>query len=173
MASAGETAEDRIVSAALPIIRVLCQGRWLNLEYEDRVAEALLFFVVMLRSMPLTTGHFFKDYWGYFSEYMDRLNLKTPSMRFGHFSLDAIITGAEDDGVNGYGILRSYLSDFSRLSVAEFISSLTDDERQIVLLRMSGYGKQEASRALDLSVYQLEKVLSDIRHHYIDWSSAE
>lgn len=173
MASAGETAEDRIVSTALPVIRFLCLGKWLNLEYEDRVSEALLFLILMLRSMPLTTGHFFKDYWDHFSEYMDRLNRKTPSLRFGHFSLDAIIAGTKDDGINGYGILRSRLSDFSKLSVVEFLSSLTDDERKIVLLRMSGYGKREASRVLDVSVYQLEKALSDIRRHYKDWSSEE
>ena len=173
MASAGETAEDRIVSAALPVIRFLCLGKWLNLEYEDRVSEALLFFVVMLRSVPLTTGHFFKDYWNHFSEYMDRLNRKTPSLRFGHFSLDAPIAGAEEDSVNGYGIVHSHLSDFSRLSVAEFISSLADDERLIVSLQMSGYSKQETSRELNMSVYRLEKVLGEIRCHYMDWSSGE
>ena len=54
MTSAGETAEDRIVLAALPVIRALCQRRWLNLEYEDRVSEALLLFVEDLRSKPLT-----------------------------------------------------------------------------------------------------------------------
>ena len=104
---------------------------------------------------------------------MDKLNRETPSLRFSRFSLDAIIVGTKDDGVNGYGILRSHLSDFSKLSVAEFISSLTDDERKIVLLRMSGYGKQETSRALDMSVYQLEKALGDIRRHYMDWSAEE
>ena len=159
MTSAGETAEDRIVLAALPVIRALCQRRWLNLEYEDRVSEALLLFVEDLRSKPLTSGHFFKDYRGHLPERMDKL--------------DAIIVGTKDDGVNGYGILRSHLSDFSKLSVAEFISSLTDDERKIVLLRMSGYGKQETSRALDMSVYQLEKALGDIRRHYMDWSAEE
>ena len=87
--------------------------------------------------------------------------------------MDAIIAGTKDDGINGYGILRSRLSDFSKLSVVEFLSSLTDDERKIVLLRMSGYGKREASRVLDVSVYQLEKALSDIRRHYKDWSSEE
>ena len=173
MTSAGETAEDRIVLAALPVIRALCQRRWLNLEYEDRVSEALLLFVEDLRSKPLTSGHFFKDYRGHLPERMDKLNRETPSLRFSRFSLDAIIVGTKDDGVNGYGILRSHLSDFSKLSVAEFISSLTDDERKIVLLRMSGYGKQETSRALDMSVYQLEKALGDIRRHYMDWSAEE
>ena len=173
MISAGETAEDRIVLAALPVIRLLCLGKWLNLEYEDRVSEALLFLIVMLRSMPLTTGHFFKDYWGRFSEYMDRLNRKTPSLRFSHFSLDATIAGAEEGRVNGYGIVRSHLSDFSRLSVAEFLSSLDDDERLIVSLQMSGYSKQETSRVLNMTVYRLDKVLSDIQCHYMDWSSEE
>ncbi len=172
MAGAGETAEDRIVSAALPVIRFLCLGKWLNLEYEDRVSEALLFFIVMLRSMPLTTGHFFKDCWDRVSEYMDRLNRKTPSLRFGHFSLDAPVPGT-DGRANGYGVLRSHLSDFSRLSVAEFISSLADDERLIVSLQMSGYSKQETSRELNMSVYRLEKILRDIRSHYMDWSSGE
>ena len=171
MIIAGETAEDRITAAAIPRIRQLCQRRWLNLEYEDRVAEALLFFVEMLRSMPLTTGHFFQDYWDRFSEHMDKLNRKTPSRLFGRFSLDAIIAGAENDGVNGYSILHSHLSDFSRLSVVEFLASLPDNERQMVLLRMSGYGRKETSRALDMSVYQLEKALGNIRRHYMDWSS--
>ena len=172
MAGAGETAEDRIVSAAFPRVRLLCQGRWLNLEFEDRVAEAMLFFVETLRSEPLTTGHFFKDYLLLLSAHMDKLNRKTPSMRFGRFSLDAPVPGTEG-GANGYGILRSRLSDFSRISADAFISSLADDERQIVCLRMSGYGKQETSRVLNMSVYRLEKALGDIRRRYMDWSSEE
>lgn len=174
MTSAGETAEDRIILAAIPRIRFLCQGRWLNLEFEDRLAEALLFFVEALRSLPLTTGHFFKDYWELFSAYMDKLNRKTPSLRFGHFSLDEPLAGTAENDINGYDIiLHSYLSDFSRPLAEEFISSLTDDEREIVRLRMSGYGKRETSRALDMSVYQLEKMLGNIRRRYTDWSLAE
>ena len=172
MTITGETAEDRIVSAALPIIMILCQGRWLNLEYEDRVSEAMLLFIEDLRSKPLTSGHFFKDYRLHLPERMNKLNRKTPSLRFGRFSLDAPRAGTED-GVNGYGVLHSHLSDFSKLSVVEFISSLTGGERKIVLLLMSGYGKRETSRALNMSAYQLEKALSDIRRCYKDWSSEE
>lgn len=173
MTSIGETAEDRIVLAAIPVIKAICRGKWLNLEPEDRVSEALLLFVEDLRSIPLTSGHFFKDYRAHLPERMDKLNRETPSLRFGRSSLDAIITGIKNDGVNGYGILHSHLSDFSRPSVDEFISSLTDDESKIVLLRMSGFGKLETSRVLNMSVYRLEKVLGDIRRRYKDWSSEE
>lgn len=173
MTSAGETAEDRIVLAAIPKIRLLCLGKWLNLEYEDRVAEALLLFVEDLRSKPLTSGHFFKDYRVHLPEHMDELNRKTPSLRFGRFSLDTPTVGTDRDDVNGYGILHSRLSDFSRLLAVEFLLSLTDDERQIVCLLMSGYGKQETSRVLDMSVYQLEKFLDGIRYRYMVWASEE
>ncbi len=171
MTSAGETAEDRIILAAIPRIMLVCQGKWLNLEFEDRFAEALLLFIEKLRSEPLTSGHFFKDYLNLLTEYMDKLNRKTPSLQYGHFSLDASITGPKEDELNGHGILPSGLSDFSRLLAAEFISSLNNEERQIVYLRMYGYGKKEVSRALNMSVYQLEKTLSNIRHHYVDWAS--
>ena len=173
MTSVSETAEDRIISAALPIIRCLCRGRWLNLEYDDRVAEALLNFVETLRSMPLTTGHFFKDYWDCFSEYMDKLNRKTPSMRFGRFSLDASIASSEKGEFDGYSVHPSCLSDFSRPLADAFLSSLPDDERQIVCLRISGYSKQEAARVLNMSVYRLEKTLNNIQWRYVEWSTEE
>lgn len=173
MTSAGETAEDRIIAAAIPIIRRLCQGRWLNLEFEDRYAEALLYFVEMLRSMPLTTGHFFKDYLDRVSAYLDKLNRKTPSMRFGHFSLDAPIAGSEGDEIDGYCVLPSCISDFSKPLADAFISSLPDDERRIVCLRMSGCSKQEAARELNMSAYRLEKALDSIQRRYTEWSSEE
>ena len=69
-----ENTEEIALRLAMPHIRKICHGKWLNLEPEDRVSEAAYFFVCAFRSIPLGTGNFIPDYEDALVPYMNEHN---------------------------------------------------------------------------------------------------
>lgn len=151
-----------------PFIRKLCRDRWKNLEMDDCLSEAYLFFVSALRSLPNDSGHFLKDFLLVFVPHMNEVNRKTPSSIFGaSASLDAPMSTQKGDSTwtlldieQGEGI------DYSRLEVGSFLKALTEQDRSLVLDLMSGFEKSGTAKKHGLTAYELNKRLVQIGEVY-------
>ena len=125
MGSSPDSAEAHIMEAAIPWIRKLCFRRWYNLEYQDRVSEACLIFIENLRTMPLNTGHFLEEFRADLEVKMEEINRRTLSIRFGCCSLDAAFSPKTGKTFEGYRLIPSMSTDFTKIEVEEFLRSLS------------------------------------------------
>lgn len=143
MENFAETAEDRIMEAALPFIQEHCTGRWRNMEYQDRISEASLIFLEDLRTMPLNTGHFLEEYKADLKVKMGELNRRKPSRRYRFCSLDSLFSGKTGEFFDGCRFISSPMVDLSVIEVKEFLRSLPVQDREIIALLLDGYSKSE------------------------------
>ena len=160
--------EEEIFLAAAPQIRKLCARKWLNMEPEDRVAEASLFFIRALRSLPHDTGRFMKDYIEQLIPYMDQKNRECPSRLYGALSLDEMHPSADGSGAwCRYDAVIGPRTDESAEEVALFLRSLSGRRRMIMqdLLR-GGLAKAAIARKYGLTPYMLKQTLQRIWQDY-------
>lgn len=170
MGSSDESAESRIMEAAIPYIRQICFRKWYNLEYQDRVSEACRIFIEDLRSLPLNTGHFLEDYRADMEEKMREINKRTPSLRYGHCSLDAVFSGKTHEFIDGYRFVSSPLTDFSVIFVADFLARLPLRNRRILACLLKGFKTAEISEMLGISVAVFNREMGKIRQFYRKWN---
>lgn len=126
--------EGDVLLRFLPHIKQICQGRWPNLEPEDREAEAAIFFVCALRSFPLNGGHFWEDYCAALTPYMNRVNQTAPSRYYSkEYSLDRPIrTNNSEREITLSDILVGSDYDESSLYVEAFIETRSEEEKAII-----------------------------------------
>ena len=166
MRSFAETAEARIMEAAIPSIQKLCEGRWDRLEYQDRVSEACRIFLEDMRTMPLNTGHFLEEFRADLEVKMGELNRRAPSPRFDHCSLDAVFSSKTGETFEGYCLIPSTPTDFTRSEVDEFLLSLSPLARRILTLRMRGHEPSEMAEMFGISISQIDHEMEEIRRLY-------
>ena len=169
MGSFADTAEARIMEAAIPSIRRLCLGKWNNLEYQDRVSEACQIFLEDLRTMPLNTGRFLEEFRADLEVKMSELNRRTPSPRFDHCSLDAVFSNKTSETFEGYCLVPS-TADLSKPEVDEFLQSLPPRARNILTLRMKGHEPSEMAEMFGVSISQIDHEMAEIRRLYDLWN---
>ncbi len=170
MENFAETAEARIMEAAIPSIRRLCLGKWDNLEYQDRVSEACRIFLEDLRTMPLNTGHFLEEFRADLEVKMGELNRRTPSFRFDHYSLDAAFSNKTGETFDGYCLIPSTPTDLTRSEVDEFLLSLSPLARRILTLSMRGHEPSEMAEGFGISISQIDQEMEEIRQLYNLWN---
>ncbi len=162
--------EEEKLILLMPYIKKLCNSRWLNFEPEVREAEALLFCICALRSLPVNSGHFLDDLRDTLVPYMDEKNRMAPPRYYGHdCSLDsAIVTNNGKKDWTRYDILHGPELDESRMTVESFITSLPVMQREIIYdLMFGGLSKAAVARKYDLLIYALEKTLLQIGRKYL------
>lgn len=170
MRSAPDSAETHIMEAAIPSIRKLCLRKWHNLEYQDRVSEACRIFLEDLRTMPLNTGHFWEEFRADLEIKMGEINRCSPSIRFGHYSLDAVFSQRTGKTFEGYQLIPSTLTDFAKSEVDDFLLGLPLQARKILILSMKGYEPPEIAGMLDISIPQLNQEMEEIRRLFRLWN---
>lgn len=170
MGSFADTAEARIMEAAIPSIQRLCEGRWDKLEYQDRVSEACRIFLEDLRTMPLNTGHFLEEFRADLEVKMGELNRRAPSPRFDHCSLDAAFSCKTGETFDGYCLIPSTPTDFTGSEVDEFLVSLPSGARNILTLRMKGHEPSEMAEIFGTSISQIDQEMEEIRRLYNLWN---
>lgn len=170
MESFTKTAEARIMEAAIPYIREICRRRWYNLEYQDRVSEAIIIFLEDLRTMPLNTGHFLEECRADLEVKMGEINWRTPSPRFDHCSLDAVFSNKTGGTFEGYCLLPSTPTDFTRSEVDEFLLNLSPLARRILTLSMRGHEPSEMAEGFGISISQIDQEMEEIRQLYNLWN---
>lgn len=166
--NAGNSLEEKIFLAAEPKIRKTCSGRWLNMEPEDRVAEASFFFIRALRSLPHSTGHFMSDYIDLLIPYMDKKNREYPSHYRKIFSLDAPLPSSNDSGEwNRYDTNVAPCTDESVEDVKLFLQSLPDWQQMIMHdILYNGLSKSKTAKKHGITLYALTKILLQIGCNY-------
>lgn len=169
MGSFADTAEARIIEAAIPSIQKLCKGRWDKLEYQDRVSEVCRIFLEDLRTMPLNTGHFLEEFRADLEVKMGELNRRTPSLRFDHCSLDAVFSSKTGETFEGYCLIPS-TADFSRPEVDDFLQSLPLRARKLLLLRMRGHEPPEMAEMFGVSISQIEREMEELQCLFKLWN---
>lgn len=160
--------ESRMVELALPHIKKLCYRKWMNLEWEDRLAEASYFFICATRSFPIDSGHFMKDYSAALIPYMDLLNRKAPPRFYKcEASLDQRMAARNGDSTwSLYEILEDPNLDGSVVFTAAFLRSLPKQQQSILRDWMDGYTKAEIARKYGLLMAELIKLLLQIGQKY-------
>lgn len=168
--NAAEDYETQAFLIAEPYLRKLCQNRWKNLEPEDRMGEASLFFVGALRCLPNNSGHFFDELQAQINPHMDELNRKTPSPYYGtSVSLDCPMSARDGDNTwTMLDFLPGKNIDKSRAEVCSFLKALTELNRNIVLDLINGLSKTDTAQKYNLSIYELNKRLEQIGEAYRD-----
>jgi len=126
--------EEMLFQQVQPYLRKLCLKRWLNLELEDRIAEANLVFCHCLRTWPLDTGHFLRDFERVFTSYMTCKDRDAPSRYHRReFSLDETHESRNGSASwKGYHILPGRPFDETGLYVKCFLQGLPPEERAIL-----------------------------------------
>lgn len=170
MGSFADSAEARIMEAAIPSIQKLCEGRWDKLEYQDRVSEACRIFLEDLRTMPLNTGHFLEEFRADLEVKMGELNQRAPSPRFDHCSLDALFSSKTGETFEGYCLIPATPTDFTGSEVDEFLSSLSPRSRRILTLQMRGHGPSDMAESFGISISQINREMEEIRRLYNLWN---
>lgn len=163
--------ENEILKAALPYIRKICCAKWCNIEPEDRVSEASLFFLCALRSLPLNTGYFLKDFEAALKPYMDDLNRKSNSRYYpGTCSLDKNIRDKNNQSsISPYTLIKGGGLDNTRLEVHSFLHSLPIQERCLIYdLMYSDLSRAEAAEKYGLSVTEMDEILLLFGKTFID-----
>ncbi len=159
--------EEAVLLRAKPFLQKLCYRHWCNLEPEDRFAEAQLIFWLSMRKFPTDSGHFLQDFQVVVTPYMDELNRKTPSLRYG-YSLDANIpTGTGSKNWNSYCYLTARDDRDSYLYVKFFIASLPEHEREVLLDLLGGMPRNELAFAYGLDNFRLDELLERIGNQYL------
>lgn len=125
--------EENAIIALIPYLKMICKGRWYNMEPEDRLPEAVGFSVLFIRKYPITEN-FVTNFNLLLKEYMDNLNRQLPS-RFNRPEISPDNIHISDDGkgnYTGYDIIESSETDYSVVSVNSFLSSLQNEDRQLI-----------------------------------------
>ncbi len=162
-----EVTEELVLSQATPFLQKLCHRHWCNLEPEDRFSEAHLIFWLSLRKFPTDSGHFLQDFQAVVTPYMDELNRRTPSLRFG-CSLDADIpTRSGSKNWNSYCYLSARDDRDSRLYVKFFLESLPEHEQDLMRDLLCGTPRKELAFAYGLDNFQLDELLESIGYRYL------
>ena len=161
-----ENAEEKLLIMAMPHIKKLCYGKWKNLEPEDRVSEALLFFVCAYRSLPINTGHFMSDYVTALTPYMNERNSETPSRYYGRApSLDQ---KHDDSRWSLYEVFQGSVIDETVLPVASFLGSLPARSQSIIDdLMDEDLSREEIAQKYGLPAYAFNGLLETILDDYI------
>ena len=162
--------ENDIIVAYMPHIKHICQGKWPNLEPEDRESEAVLFFIYALRSLPLDSGNFWEDYCEALVLYMDSLNRRAPSRYYKkEYSLDCpILTHNDKSPMTLLDILESSSQDETTLLVESFMETLELEDKDILHDLMDKVPYAFVARRHHLTVYSLKKRLEKIGMAYIE-----
>lgn len=162
------SSESRMVELALPHIKKLCYRKWMNLEWEDRVAEASCFFICATRSLPIDSGYFMKDYSTLLPSHMDLLNREAPSRFYKReVSLDhKMVTRNGESACSLYEVLEDHNLDESVIFVEAFLKSLPKQQESIARDLMNGYTKAEIARKYGLLMAELIKLLLQIGQKY-------
>ena len=161
--------ENDIIAAYMPHIKHICQGKWLNLEPEDRESEAVFFFMCALRSFSLDSGNFWKDYCEALSPYMDGLNRCAPSHYYKKkYSLDCpILTHNDKSPMTLLDILEGPGLDETTLFVESFMETLVPEDKDILHDLMDKASYAFVARDHHLTAYSLKKRLEKIGMAYI------
>lgn len=162
-------AEEKALTLIMPFLEEVCQRRWINLEYEDRLAEACLVFIYAFRTIPIYTGNFLTDFIHVLIPHMNEVNRNAPSKYYGDYSLDdALHTENDSKNYCRYAFLKSPAYDESSLYVNSFLEKLPQEERNLIYEVYSmGLPKAEIARKHGISVYQLRSILKQIGKEYL------
>lgn len=161
--------ETQAILLLMPYLTKLCQGRWQNLEPEDRLSEAVLFTVCAIRSLPINSGHFITDLNARLVPHMDEQNRQAPSRFYGRDrSLDYQISANNcDSSWNLYAILAHPETGYSAVVMRSFLKSLPDWQKNLLCdLQEQGLPKSAAALKYGMSVYKLEKILMKLWADY-------
>ena len=155
---------------AMPHIKRISYRKWTNLESDDRVSEANLFFLAAYRSLPIGSGRFMTDYEAALIPHMKELNKKTPSRFYGRsISFDANRRNKSGNGT--WSLMDRHVGskfDVTALSVASFINSLPARDREIIIdLRDRGLSRTAVARNNSISCYMLNKILAKMGSDYL------
>ncbi len=162
-----EITEEQVVAEAKSFLQKLCHRHWCNLEWEDRYSEVQLVFWLSIRKFPTDSGHFLEDFRAVVTPYMDKLNRKTPSLRYG-LSLDADLrTKNRSKNWNSYCYLTVRDDRDSHLYVKFFLESLSEYEQDFMRDLLYGMSRKDLAFAYGLDNFQLDALLERIGSRYL------
>lgn len=152
-----------------PFIESECDGRWFNLELEDRISEARLIFCQALRMFPLGSGHFWDDYLKMLHPYMDELNRQTPSLKYPvACSLDRPYRNdSSTKSVSLMDTIKGCGMDSTRLEVASFKQSLQEHEKAILCSLEQRLSRKAISLQLGISPHILSRTIRQLGIRYL------
>ena len=166
-----EVTENDVLTFYLPRIKQVCYGRWVNLEPEDRHAEAALFFLYVLRRPYLNYKYFWKEYCDALVPHMNHLNRTAPSRYSKQCSLyRPVSTNYFQEKLILLDVLGRIDSDESLLYVKAFINTLQQEDRTIVCELIAGWSRASVARTHRLSAYALKMRLNKIYESYMEES---
>ena len=165
--------EEETLSLFIPHIEQYCDGRWMNMELEDRILEASYVFVQALRNFAWISGHFWQDYLSRLCPYMDALNKQTPSPRYPRtLSMDKeYAVPGSSKGTSLHGIVKGSDINHQLMELSFFLESLPPADRRIVSSLADGTPKHHVAAEHGYTIRQLNNHLANLaeRYHDADW----
>lgn len=156
--------EEEAIALFRKHIEHYCIGRWINIEPEDRLSEAMLTFCQALRTFPLDKGRFWPSYIRMLHGSLDELNRATPSPYFGrHLSLDKQYHVGQDGALaTMLDFLPGPADDDTLLGVASFLRALTGQQRLVLNLLYKGVGKKQIAACAGCTLAQLRAMRAEL-----------
>lgn len=150
-----------------PHIIEKCRFHWQFLEWEDRVSESSLFFILALRTFPTNNNRFWMEYAPALEQYMKQLQIQY-RRQCCWVSLDASrCTSNINRGYYTYlDLLSAPEEDRSCLHVQKFMSTLSNQRRRVLDLLMEGITRRSICKQLNLQAVELRQILWEIGEAY-------
>ncbi len=149
-------------------LKKLCQSKWKEIEYEDRLSELRLLFLCAWRKLPTNTGHFLEDFETLCQRHMKEIAGRYGSRHFGPLSLDAPLicqNGAQHFTLSD--ILSAPEEDETVHDVEAFLNGLNETERYILEGRLENVTKHAISRELQLPICEINRILLALGYRYL------
>ena len=150
-------------------IKQSCSGRWTAIEEQDRISEASLVFLSVLRTPNLSEEKLWPTYVQTLDEHMLKQSQKSSKERF-HFSLDAPIK--RNDGGKGSSYI-DFLPDQekwkSQRRVEHFLLMLPETERRVCVELISDPSCRKAAYRLQMPLDEIRRLRGRIMRKYVTY----
>ncbi len=163
-----EAAEEYACCLFEKHIREHCKSRWLFLEYEDRLSEAMIAFGIALQIFSTSNGCFWQNYCIFLEDYM-RKQKKEYQRPYGHYSLDSTYSTHKRDGrtVTLHAFIGQRDEAFNPHPALAFWDTLSANQQQILEQKMEGKSVLSISKRMHIPLKTLVNEIERIRTDYL------
>ena len=156
-------------------IRIICEHNWCFMEPDDRISEASIVFLIVLRTFSTSDGRFWQNYLELLEKHMRSLQTyyRTSSCRL---SLNRSVHSADNTAYpySFQDILPAPGPDHTAKHIYRFLTTLPARQQRIVYSLMDGKTRQYVCQKEKLALSELRHELQSVIEDYRDYAmSAE
>lgn len=166
--------EADVIRHYLPRVIRLCKTRWPYMRMDEKVAEAEYFLFCTIRTPFIRDGQFWDTFLHSFIPYMNQYYRSESNRKFAFLSLDAKLNTKNPDGDwTLLDCLPAMPSFESTLIIDEFIASLPQPGRNILMELLDKTPRVQIMRRYGLTSSELKQVCQKLRKAYLAWAEAD